>query len=168
MCDGARQGCRCPVEKRFWGRVDTAPGQGPSGDCWEWQGDRSSKGYGRLKETIEPRRTRRVMATAIALRVAGRELQPGQCALHRCDNPPCVRPDHLFIGTKGDNNRDRTAKGRGIKGERVNTCKLTEEQVAEIRALYATGEYSQPHLGRLFGVRHGTIGYIVRGETWKH
>jgi hypothetical protein len=106
------------------------------------------------------------MATHIALAIAGRPLGPDECALHRCDNPPCVREDHLFAGSKADNNRDRQAKDRGIKGTQVNTNKLTGEQVQEIRQLYSTGNYSQPELGRRYGVRHATIGHIVRRESW--
>ncbi len=148
---------RRPIAERFWARVSQGDG------CWEWQGYRSPKGYGRMREG-----GRRVMASNVALALAGRPLAEGECALHHCDNPPCVRPDHLFAGSKADNNHDRALKRRGVEGERVNTNKLTRDEVAEVRRLYATGGYSQPQLGRMFGVRHGTIGYIVRGETWKN
>jgi hypothetical protein len=80
---------------------------------------------------------------------------------HKCDNPPCVRPDHLFLGDDLVNVRDMIAKGR----VRISS-KLTPEQVVEIRARAKNGE-SQRSLSQAFGVTQPNIGYIVRGETWK-
>ena len=146
------------LEDRFWAKVSKAAGD----DCWEWQGWRTSKGYGRMKVS-----GRKAMASNIALAIAGRPLAPKECALHRCDNPPCVRASHLFVGTRTANNADKVAKGRQAKGRAVSTNRLTEADVREIRRLYGSGGYSQPELAASFGVRHSTIGYITRGETWR-
>ncbi|MEK6281852.1 MAG: HNH endonuclease signature motif containing protein [Acidobacteriota bacterium] len=108
---------------------------------------------------------------------------PGDlCVLHRCDNPPCVRPDHLFLGTHLDNARDKTAKGRGIigkkngrythpersaRGERVNTAQLTESGVREILVALKHGA-GLTELGRKYGVCKQAIYSIREGKTWKH
>mgnify|MGYP001571269346 CR=1 FL=1 len=119
------------------------------------------------------------------------------CVLHTCDNRPCCNPDHLWIGTKADNNRDAKEKGRmatggkhgsythpenrprgekhglrrdptrAARGERVGSAKLREAQVKEIRARLAHGEKQRP-LAREYGVRLWTIQRINRGLTWKH
>jgi hypothetical protein len=92
---------RAPVDRRFWSKVQKGP------DCWTWAGSRSAKGYGRLNVGG---------AVCQAHRVSW-ELHRGAIpsdlfVLHRCDNPPCVNPDHLFLGTALDNSRDMVSKGR--------------------------------------------------------
>lgn len=90
----------------------------------------------------------------------------GLVVCHRCDNPPCFRPDHLFIGTQAQNLADMRAKGRQARGERIGTAKLTEADVREIRSRYP-GE-TQAALGREFGVAPQTIGKVVLGRRWAH
>lgn len=87
---------------------------------------------------------------------------------HACDTPLCVRPEHLFLGDAIINNADRHAKGRskGPKGEANANCKLTPEQVKEIRRLYVPYKVSTPKLGKQFGVHSSTISAIINGETW--
>lgn len=143
------------LEDRYWAFVVKRPD-----GCWEWTGP-THKGYGRVKFARV-----QYMATHISLALAGRPLAAGEFALHHCDNPPCTRPDHLFAGSKEENAGDRHLKNRDARGRLVNTNVLSEQDVHEIRRLYASGGYSQPQLGALFGVRHSTIGYIVRRETW--
>jgi hypothetical protein len=92
------------------------------------------------------------------------------CVLHRCDVYSCVNPDHLFVGTKADNNADMKAKGRdrkrGIRGEENRLAKLTKANVAEIRRRQALGE-RQGDLGKIYGVTKTTIGDIVKQRTWR-
>ena len=87
--------------------------------------------------------------------------------LHTCDNPPCINPAHLWVGTDADNHRDRMLKGRNReqRGERNSNVKLTAEQVAEIRERYAAGE-RQTVLAREFGVKQPQVSRIVRGVAW--
>lgn len=93
---------RRPLEQRFYGKVDI------SGGCWLWHGAKDTKGYGQLRIDGKTR-----VATHIALELAGKPRQPDKpCALHHCDNPPCVNPAHLFWGTMRDNTRDMMMKGR--------------------------------------------------------
>jgi len=91
----------------------------------------------------------------------------GMQVLHRCDNPPCCNPAHLFLGTQADNIADMIAKRRGgaVSGEAHYRAKLTADQVSAIRARYAAGE-TQVALAREFGVSQTNISRIVRGTTW--
>ena len=85
---------KCPPESRFWSKVDKSPGQGPKGDCWEWQGAKTDRGYGRIKDGKRMTLAHRlsfVMAYGALPHVPGHH---GACVLHRCDNPACVRPEH--------------------------------------------------------------------------
>lgn len=86
--------------------------------------------------------------------------------LHRCDNPPCVNPAHLFTGTARDNERDKHAKGRGATGERNGGGgKLTEDDIRSIRAALGAGE-TKTAIGMQFGVTRQEIGHIAAGRHW--
>lgn len=91
----------------------------------------------------------------------------GLCVLHKCDNPPCVNPDHLFLGTNLDNIRDRHAKGRTAFGTHVGMAKLTEPQVVAIRIRLNAGE-AVAELAREYGVTKGTIWNIKAYRLWRH
>lgn len=92
------------------------------------------------------------------------EIPDGLDVLHHCDNPICVRPNHLFLGTNADNMHDKAAKGR----VRHSLAKLTPEQVLEIRAKAATATVSHSMLAREYGVEQTAISRIVRRDTWKN
>lgn len=106
---------------RFWRFVDK------SGDCWIWTGSRAKGDYGSYFFQPEPRKTRRVSAHRTAYAIEHGEAPGGdRCVLHRCDNPPCVNPAHLFLGTHDDNMDDMTAKGRRPAGEAHYWCRHPE------------------------------------------
>lgn len=86
--------------------------------------------------------------------------------LHKCDNPGCVNPDHLFLGTNSDNMKDMVIKGREAKGEGNGKHKLTEANVVFIRSHRAL--FTQHEFGAMFSVRYEAIGRVLRGESWKH
>lgn len=160
------RGPRDPSEL-FWRKVDRL---GPTsqhcpelGPCWIWTAGRNALGYGSFK--FGPRRGQ--LAHRVSWELA--HGAPGQLhVLHRCDNPPCVNPAHLFLGTHQDNMDDMYAKGRRVpaRGERNRHAKLTVEQVQEIRDRYAGGEI-QISLAKAFGVSQPAISQIVRRAHWR-
>ena len=162
---------RKPLAERFWAKVDRSGGPDA---CWLWLGAKHSAGYGRIKDGDHQRR-----ATHVSLELAGTPLAPGQQALHRCDNPPCVNPEHLLPGTMADNAADMIQKGRSAKGakhryrthpelilrgERNGNAKLTEAQVREI--LLAEGSHERIAADR--GVSQTLVSMIKRRVLWRH
>ena len=147
------------VVARFWSKVEKTD------DCWLWKAkSRDGDGYGIFKAEARSYRAHR-LAWELAYGAA-----PGTALVcHRCDNPSCVRPDHLFLGTPGDNFRDCLAKGRySPKGTGNAAAKLREEDVPKVRNLYATGQWSQQAIADIFGVNQTTVSAIVRGKKWRH
>jgi hypothetical protein len=138
--------------QKFWARVFKA-----DDDCWYWQGARDPNDYGRIG--IGHQRTFLAHRVAWAL-VYG---DPGEWhVLHKCDNPACVNPDHLFLGTNEDNIEDRVRKGRSVR----TNWKLSPEQVVQIRELRRSGlSYNQ--IGANFGIAHTTARRICLEITWK-
>lgn len=144
------------LEDRFWGKVDK------SGECWVWTAGRDPKGYGRI--FLEGRAQ---IAHRVAWRLSFGAIPDGLFVCHHCDNPPCVRPSHLFLGTNADNSADRDRKGRtnnSTAGEANVNARLTAAQVRLIRE----STKSERELGREFGVKGAAIGKARRRETWRH
>lgn len=137
--------------------------------CWEWPGRRIVGGYGVLR--TYGRKGRDIYAHRLIWEQYAGPIPAGMQVLHRCDNPPCVRPTHLFLGTAADNMADMRAKGRagrnGLRGETVGTHKLTEAQVYEIKALHSP-QMGYKRLAKRFGVSRVTIMRIVHGTSWAH
>lgn len=152
---------------RFWKKVDKAPGHGPRGDCWVWTGCKGSQGYGwiymgRVNERPRVGSTHR-LSYAIHKGPPPDELD----VLHECDNPPCINPAHLFLGTQDDNMKDCARKGRTARGEGSPRHKLTEAQVLEARRLYEAGA-TFTALSRKYGISHAMIHSSVTGKHWRH
>lgn len=150
-----------PLADRFWTKVDQ------SGECWEWTAYRSRDGYGMIG--LDLRGVDR--AHRVAWRLMNGPIPPGLQVLHRCDNPPCVNPAHLWLGTQAENIADMNRKGRSRKnprrGSAVTTSKLKEPDVLAIRVLIAEG-HGPTAIGRRFGVSPATIHLIRNGKNWKH
>lgn len=106
-------------------------------------------------------------AHRIAWEEANGPIPPGLFVLHKCDNPPCVRPDHLFLGTNLDNIRDMVAKGRSRRGERNVNAKLTGADIPVIREMAAAG-LGTTAIGLEFGVSDTAIRHILAGRTWTY
>lgn len=167
-----------------------------SGDilnCWPFMGPFLSHGYG-----VFGFEGKHWKAHRLAYTLAYGPIPDGLSVCHQCDNPCCCNPNHLFLGTTLDNQRDKWKKGRGTdgdrnglrkhperaargnengsrlyperlaRGEEQHLAKLTDDGVREIRRLHATGRYFQKDLAKMFGVDKATIGRITRRETWKH
>ena len=147
------------LRERFEGKYEPVPEAG----CWLWVGKLNDRGYGRLS------RGRRGDGWHYAHRVSY-ELHVGPAdgldVLHRCDVPCCVNPSHLFLGTQGDNNRDRDAKGRQVapRGQQNGMAKLTDETVR----LILESQLSSLKLSPLIGINSSSIRKIRRGEAWRH
>lgn len=144
----------------FWKKVPV----GSNDSCWNWKASLSNKGYGEFR--IHPKGKQK--AHRISWILTFGQIPNGLFVCHKCDNPACVNPYHLFLGTATDNMRDMYAKGRGWmpKGELNPKAKLTSGQVVQIRNLYEEG-LTQVKIASMFGVTQGMIGFIVRGEAWK-
>lgn len=142
---------------RFWRNVDRTSLLG----CWEWTGYRQ-EGYGHVFDGIRDRPAHRV-----SWELHNGPIPDGMVCRHDCDNPGCVNPAHLRIGTHADNIADKVARNRQAKGEGNGRARLTAPQVLEIRRRGDAGE-SRTALAREFGVDHRTIVYIIQRVNWRH
>lgn len=132
------------------------------GACWEWNGGRYESGYGQVSAGDNRSRPAHRMAYLAWVGPMGE----GRYACHRCDNPPCINPAHIFPGTHKENMEDCASKGRNVHGERAPWHKLTVEDARNIRADYSTGMYSQKQLAAAYGVSQSSISYTVRRVNW--
>lgn len=151
---------RRTIASRFWSKV-----QKRDVGCWDWMACKNEFGYGCIGAGGDKGRPLKAHRVAWELLVG--PIPPDTMVLHRCDNPGCVRPDHLFLGTQLENVRDCIEKGRSIRGSAHKRAKLTEGKVRIIRELYSTGK-SLRELGDAFGVADTTIHKAVSRKTWAH
>jgi hypothetical protein len=145
------------TENRFEAKFTRGP------DCWEWTGGRSSDGYGSFSIA-----GKHIGAHRFAWIYANGSIPDGAHVLHRCDNPPCVNPEHLFLGTHFDNMRDCGAKGRRshIRGEKHGASRVTFREVTAIRYAYALAGCQQVDLARAVGISQQLVSNIVNGKSW--
>ena len=142
---------------RFWEKVDK------TGDCWEWTAYKNRQGYG-----VFGLGRKSVLAHRVAWTLVEGDIPHGVCVLHTCDNPQCVSPEHLFLGSNQDNMDDKVQKGRQsrLRGSKNGRATLTERDVLEIRSLYP--RMYQYQLAGLFGVSQPTICKVVNRNSWAH
>ncbi len=146
--------------ERFWYRVKKTD------TCWIWIGGKDTKGYGCYSRENGGR------AHIVAYANLVEPVPKGMCVLHRCDNPSCVRPDHLFLGTKDDNNKDRHAKGRTSHvgrnpGSAHGMSKLDEQKVKDILVLRRSG-MGLREIAACFGVSKSVISLVALRKRWQH
>lgn len=163
-----------PLAERFEQRVDRTPGFGPRGDCWRWTGSTTKRGYGQIGRGGGRAGQRVDYAHRVAFELArGIDELPrferGKCAVcHECDNPTCVNPDHLFLGTAKTNVDDMIAKGRKYisdqRGEANNLARLTDEQVRAIR----TDRRTYQSIADDYDIVISHVCNIKHGVAWPH
>lgn len=146
------------AEERFWEKVNTS---GPNG-CWVWTASTFRHGYGKFWLDGKLRYAHRV-----SWKWTNGPIPEGLWVLHKCDNPPCVRPDHLFLGTDLDNKKDKVKKGRQARGSTHGCSRLTEQDVRRIRALVGLG-FLQREIAEMFEVSRSHVSSVVNRKFWKH
>lgn len=149
------------VGERFWTKI------AKGARCWLWRSCVDKNGYGTFWVN---ERTRCARAHRLAWEMHNGAIPAGLCVLHRCDTPGCVRPDHLFLGTDADNQRDMIAKGRRVSsvGSAHQNAKLNEQVVIEARQRVSGGAESIASLARRTGVHYMVMFKAVHGLTWQH
>jgi hypothetical protein len=171
MYDRVPRGQKMSIRQRFWSKVNKTE------TCWLWQGAIwKSHGYGAFSY-----QGKNVRAHRFSYELHYGPIPEEMHVCHTCDNPACVNPEHLFLGTNADNVADKVKKGRcptgdkngmrkhpesAKRGEAINTAKLTEADVLAIRALAATT--TQKQLASQFGVGQTAIQSILTRKSWKH
>jgi len=151
----------CDAE-RFWAKVDKEC------ECWNWTGC-LRRGYGIFWFNGTDRRAHRYSYIIHHPLTFDLLEHPDICVCHKCDNPKCVNPAHLFLGSNADNMDDKMEKGRSAdkKGEKNGRAILTETQVREIRSRYLAG-ISRRQLEIEYGIKKTTIYKIISRKSWKH
>lgn len=154
---------RLSAEERFWLLVDKSEGQGPNGDCWEWKAGRTPAGYGWFRVTT---RQPPVTALRFSLQIKlGRKVNA--FALHTCDNPACVRPEHLYEGTARQNVKDRDDRQRTATGERHGKSKYTTIQIAQAKKLLSRN-VRPIDVAKQTGLSYATVSAIKHNRYWNH
>lgn len=151
----ARTNRNSPIDQRFWRRVNqNGPIVRPElGPCWVWNAGTTVFGYGIISRTLTHR---------FSWKLHNGTIPANTCVLHRCDNPPCIRPEHLFLGTKKSNAIDMAQKGR------QRNQVLSTAQIREIRARYSRGGITWKTLGLEYHVTTHHIGNIIHRRVGRH
>lgn len=149
------------IDQRLWNRV-VVDNKG----CWNWTGTKDTKGYGSIRFNKKGYWVHR-----FAWQLTYGEIPVSLMVCHRCDNPSCINPAHLFLGTAKDNSIDmmqknRGGKGRFIRGHLPYNTKFTEEVIREIRSRYSKEAVTQTQLAQYYGTSQGHITNIVNGRAW--
>ena len=145
---------------RFWRYVNKTDG------CWVWIGGRRNGRYG---DFAVGHPNKHMLAHRFSWTLHNGPVPTGLHVLHKCDNPPCVNPDHLFLGTAADNARDKVSKGRQsrVQGERHHNAKLCVSKVQDIRRECATGT-TQREAAKKYGVSQRLVYMVVHKQIWSH
>jgi len=159
------------LAERFWAKVIVHD------DCWEWTATTDRYGYGviAIGRHSQPRVDK---AHRVSWVIHFGSIPDKLDVLHECDNPPCTKPAHLFLGTHGDNMRDMTRKGRNVLGQREGgfgrigeahpRARITEADVIEIRRLHAERAMTRREIAALKGISISSVKQIVARNLWKH
>ena len=160
-----RGACSVSLKERILSKVSV-----DENGCWNWTGCKNSEGYGNIGIGSRKDGTRKTLkAHRASYSAFVGEIPPGRDICHKCDNPSCVNPEHLFPGTEKENVADMDAKGRRgfLLSENHPKAKLTEKDVIEARELRKQG-FSYYRLAKMYGVYRETMRRAVLGKTWRH
>lgn len=151
--------------ERFWPKVHKGNG------CWVWLGSVMKGGYGKFMWDNKRKFQREIGAHRASWLLTGKYIPPGHDVCHSCDNPRCVRPDHLFVGTRKDNMQDAVKKGRQLtvplKGIANGRATITDDDVRQIRCRASMGE-NHKALAAEYRMTKENIRMIVHRKTWSH
>lgn len=142
-----------PID-RFWSKVAIKE----QDECWLWTASKDRKGYGWFG--VKGNKVTRAPRFALMLKL-GRGLGKRECALHHCDNPSCVNPKHLFVGTISDNNLDKIRKGRSSGPY----PKMSQVKINQLVKMHKTRQWTQRQLGEIFGLHQGQISRILNARV---
>lgn len=152
------------LAERFWSKVDKS--RGPNG-CWPWTAAKNGGGYGVIR--IDGKN---ILAHRASWGLSNGSIRNGLHCLHRCDNPGCLNPGHLFLGTDADNISDMDRKGRrvnsDVRGSAIAWAKLSDDVVREMRLAYAAGLTTQRELASRLGMSQASINSALLGKSWRH
>ena len=148
------------ARNRFWAKVKK------NSSCWEWTAGKTKFGYGTFNNGSGSR-----LAHRVSWVIENGPVPDGKLVCHTCDNPSCVNPKHLFVGTQSDNVCDMWAKGRGgagaLPGIENHRSKICDKDVVAIRARLDSGEY-QRVIAKDYGLTQSNVSHIATGKTWSH
>lgn len=150
---------RRATNERFWEKVKKNAVSG----CWEWTGTHVGFGHGYFSVG-----SKKVLAHRFSYELHNGPIPDGMFCCHTCDNPTCVNPAHLYLGTHAQNMADMVSKNRHKHGSAHHSAKLTEPQVIEIRRKYAQESATQKELANEYGVAPSAIAKIVTRKRWTH
>ena len=148
----------CSPRCSFWDKIEI----GPPSECWIWSYGKKTTGYGELKS-----HTKRFLVHRFMWEEIYGKIPANMCVCHKCDNPLCVNPSHLFLGTIADNQQDMASKGRSTQGEKHPKAKLTNNDITDIRQLLSKGIY-QKDVALFYNISQPAISLINTGRHWPH
>lgn len=150
---------RKSVQERFWSKVNRDNDDG----CWEWVGGKVRGGYGWFKSD-----DKHYQAHRFVWMITYGEIPNGMLICHTCDNPSCVNPKHLWLGTDKTNAEDRVRKKRQSRGTTNHPkIRVSPEQVKEMRKVYSLGNISMRKLASIYGICYSETNAILNHRTWK-
>ncbi len=133
-----------------------------SNGCWLWKMGKDKDGYGKVTIDYKCYRSHRV-----AFECVNGKIQAGAMACHKCDNPSCCNPDHIFLGTQMENITDSVAKGHHIRGSRCHLAKLSDCDIREVFDLHRSGRFDQGQIADIYCVSQASMSCILLRKTWR-